>query len=334
MHLEYQPIHSFNICGRIACLAFNQAGDMLAIGDFDARLAVASTNSSEYTDVIDGHAPVLCVTWFGNIIFAGYSTGLLLSVILGTHDLLIHGVQAHALATKFIAIQDLNLIATSGTKEVKLWRSSDGQCNQTSALPLPHDEAFQAHEVITTALQWQDGVTDAAGPALLVSYLHHGIFCWDVEAQSAIWKCATLTPIGSLDVSVDHKYLVMANIKDGVDIYEVQTGRFKMSCPRQVRDAPPLMFVHGGRALLTTDSKGCANIWSIERGSIIGTLSHGHGVIITALAVSPETTNGEKLITLVQAHYKVESDRFLIATGDDEAKMSVRIWEAQEVQDG
>jgi hypothetical protein len=70
--------------GRIACLAFNQAGDMLAIGDFNARLAIASTNSSEYTDVVDGHAAVLCVAWHGNIIFAGYSTGLLLSVILGT----------------------------------------------------------------------------------------------------------------------------------------------------------------------------------------------------------------------------------------------------------
>jgi hypothetical protein len=76
MHLEYQPIHSFNICSHI---------DMLAIGDFDACLAVVSTNLSEYTDVIDGHAPVmLCVTWFRNIIFAGYSTGLLLSVIFVT----------------------------------------------------------------------------------------------------------------------------------------------------------------------------------------------------------------------------------------------------------
>jgi len=84
MHLEYRPIHSFNMRGRIACLAFNQAGDMLAIGDFNARLAIASTNSSEYTDVVNGHAAVLCVAWHGNIIFAGYSTGLLLSVILGT----------------------------------------------------------------------------------------------------------------------------------------------------------------------------------------------------------------------------------------------------------
>jgi hypothetical protein len=50
MDLENRPIHSFDICGRIACLAFNQAGDMLAIGDLNARLAVASTNSSEYTD--------------------------------------------------------------------------------------------------------------------------------------------------------------------------------------------------------------------------------------------------------------------------------------------
>ncbi|KAG2130043.1 WD40-repeat-containing domain protein [Suillus cothurnatus] len=298
MHLEYRPIHSFNMRGRIACLAFNQAGDMLAIGDFNARLAIASTNSSEYTDVVDG---------------------MQLYFILGTHDLIIHGVQAHASATKLIAVQDLNFIATSGNKEVQIWCSNDGQCNPTLALPLPHDNIFQAHdhEVFITALKWQDDITDSSGPTLLVSYLYHGIFCWDVEARCAIWKCTALTPIGSFDVSVDHKHLAVANINDGVDIYEMQTGSFRMSCPRQACDAPPLVFLHGGRALLTTDSKGCANLWSVERGAIIGTLSHGYGAIVTALT----------------AHYKVESDRFLIATGDDEAKMSVRIWEAQEVQE-
>jgi hypothetical protein len=129
------------------------------------------------------------------------------------------------------------------------------------------------------------------------------MYCTDsnvwLSFSSQTWHEYWLWGSGSFDVSVDHKHLAVANINDGVDIYEMQTGSFRMSCPRQACNAPPLVFLHGGRALLTTDSKGCTNLWSVKRGAIIGTLSHGYGAIVTALTVSLTITHGENIITLV-----------------------------------
>ncbi|KAF8264021.1 hypothetical protein EI94DRAFT_1703551 [Lactarius quietus] len=109
---------------------------------------------------------------------------------------------------------------------------------------------------------------------LLVTYLDHGV-------------------IGCSAISPNEKTLVITNLYDGIDWYSLSTNHF-MDTPFQhttTHPTPenvmlPVTFIHGGSAVLSGTSYGCARITNTENWSLAERLPHEAGDIVQAVAYS------------------------------------------------
>ncbi|KAI0710952.1 hypothetical protein C8Q76DRAFT_576643, partial [Earliella scabrosa] len=114
------------------------------------------------------------------------------------------------------------------------------------------------------------------GRAIIVSYIYHGIICWDAAAASIRWKAELEHPIGRTALSSDGNYLIAYNLSNGFTCYRID--QFALECVYKVRPEPgvllPSLFLDGSKALLFGQTEGNILIVNREDGSTMQTLCH------------------------------------------------------------
>ncbi|KAI0689315.1 hypothetical protein C8T65DRAFT_588771 [Cerioporus squamosus] len=178
-------------------------------------------------------------------------------------------------------------------------------------------EVFHDDELRPCALQYADD-----GRAIIVSYVHHGIVCWDIEERKIRWRFSPGTPIARTAISPDGNAVVAYNLSGGFDYYKFgQSGLAQRYHVSQERDVfLPVCFIHQGDALVVGCARGEVTIIDREDGSPLQVLRH-----------SGMTCTYHMLALADRKIQKADSYRLsyhLIATGSSERgkRTAVRLW--------
>ncbi|KAG2049755.1 WD40 repeat-like protein [Suillus hirtellus] len=121
------------------------------------------------------------------------------------------------------------------------------------------------------------------GASLLVSYLESGdVFCYSIEPWDLKWKKKVQSRIGN--TALDRNFLLVSNLKDGVDKYAVPTFQCVQSYTHVILDNIPLQISvasQSGLIVVGGDDEmnpynGFARIFDYISGVYRGQLAHGN----------------------------------------------------------
>ncbi|KAF9784449.1 WD40-repeat-containing domain protein [Thelephora terrestris] len=151
--------------------------------------------------------------------------------------------------------------------------------------------------------------------SLLVSYLEHGIVCWDLKSGSLKWNIVPrVRYIGRSCVSPDGKFAVVSNMYDGVDFYSISTPAFSHTIQYRVNphvNSPiPVEFFPDGRILLVGGTHGSARMVDTQTSETIQLLPHS-GDLIQAVNV-----------------YQAGSGEWIVSVGVSElgSETAIKVW--------
>ncbi|KAI0367550.1 hypothetical protein BV20DRAFT_949893 [Pilatotrama ljubarskyi] len=113
------------------------------------------------------------------------------------------------------------------------------------------------------------------GRALVVCYTG-AQKCWDISTWAIEWHICPETRIARSAISPDQKSLVLCNLHDGFDRYRLDRRRkvqtYAVTQGENV--ALPVVFIHGGEALIFGSGCGTVAIVDKDDGSLLQELRH------------------------------------------------------------
>ncbi|EAU85006.1 hypothetical protein CC1G_04102 [Coprinopsis cinerea okayama7 len=108
---------------------------------------------------------------------------------------------------------------------------------------------------------------------LIVTYLHHGIRCWDISTGVELWQLppSRLTGlIGFSDISSDNRYLALSNMATGVDLYSLDSltlsRHFPMHMVPEKNKVMMVKFLRNDGYLSCGAHEGGVWIWNAASG--------------------------------------------------------------------
>ncbi|KAI0323593.1 WD40 repeat-like protein [Cubamyces sp. BRFM 1775] len=129
---------------------------------------------------------------------------------------------------------------------------------------------------------------DQNGSVLIVSYLAHGIVCWDATKRTQLCFfrrlgvfCAHQVISGGAALSPDRSRFAVYNCVDGLDVYPVgpykkQSPLMSFKFPRapQSRHGLNVSYVHRGHGLMSGTTTGSVCLWETQTGDLWQALPH------------------------------------------------------------
>ncbi|KII90927.1 hypothetical protein PLICRDRAFT_107458, partial [Plicaturopsis crispa FD-325 SS-3] len=330
----------------VNCMAFSPSGQFLATGGDDCALAIWDITTQQQIFRVLTEGPVLCLCWESRsprALFVG--SGNKATFIENFEDGYdnAHEVKTGINAPVYTLAFDVEsgFLGLAAGSEVQVLREINSTQNRRvfstftimprpnllSNLPEEDHESIRGRSVHFTH----------RGTRLVVSYLSHGINCYDTHSGAVLW---TIVPIhqlpipiplflprprlvlsrsGSSAISPDGRRLLVTNLQDGVDMYPsaqsqiVQIYRYNSHYNHEAESNVPVCvsFVHGGKHVIAGSNYGEAYIWDTETGEIWQILPH---------------SGGDTKICFAQTHEYY--DYSLIATGNAGDDAYIRIWKA------
>ncbi|KAI0351857.1 WD40 repeat-like protein [Trametes cingulata] len=132
------------------------------------------------------------------------------------------------------------------------------------------------------------------GKTLIVSYLAHGISCWDTVTREARWhiQMPSTTPnIGGAAITPNHRYIAVYNLVDGLDLYTLGPHKkpkprmsYKLNKPPRSKHTLQVEFIHRGNAVVCGTTSGTVRVWETSTGEPCQDLDHPENDIIQAIA--------------------------------------------------
>ncbi|RDX51823.1 WD40 repeat-like protein [Lentinus brumalis] len=328
----------------ITRLSFNQDGTFLATAGLDGLVCIWTVETWGLFCTWSAETAVTALAWFTNeALICGLGNGILgtLHDIQGNSNIVrVSGFLGHesGLPVEQLAVDNSGRVACGAQSELSVWnwdldaaavscllslppRSCDGlgsnagvdtRSRRQSTVKAHIQEADDDKEVLITGVFW-------AKDSLVVCYLEHGIHFFDDHTWERLRKIrpgvnvprrighASLAPGGAL--------VAISNIATGFDICDLETGAIVKSFEHEIGSyeyAIPVLFIHGGQAIVGGSSVGCCNIWYVDSGEEFPPL---------------RIPNNGKVLAMAH-HYDSSNDRFIIATGlmNDDAQSTVIIW--------
>ncbi|OSC96182.1 WD40 repeat-like protein [Trametes coccinea BRFM310] len=122
------------------------------------------------------------------------------------------------------------------------------------------------------------------GTALIVSYLAHGIICWDTTTRDQLWHIS-MPPakpnIGGSAISPDHRHITVYNLVNGLDVYALGPQRkpkakmtYKFDTAPQSKHRLPVTYVHRGHGIVCGTTTGKVCVWEAASGELMQHLPH------------------------------------------------------------
>ncbi|KAI6002071.1 quinon protein alcohol dehydrogenase-like superfamily [Pisolithus albus] len=156
-----------------------------------------------------------------------------------------------------------------------------GKCVTRSIFPPPKDLPLIGEQldkrVRGRAIAFKD-----KGNLLVVTYLHHGIVCWDTSSFKQRWQINPIHShqiIGHAALSSDTMRIALTNLGDGVDIYSLG----KSYPDLRIKNRPAsedqnivmqVSWLFDGEAVISGSSDGVIQIWDTSSGEPLQSLEH------------------------------------------------------------
>ncbi|KAH9911476.1 WD40-repeat-containing domain protein, partial [Epithele typhae] len=122
------------------------------------------------------------------------------------------------------------------------------------------------------------------GKNLIVSYVFHGIVCWDISGQRRVWKIspAVATPtIAGASLFAPLRLLAVYNATSGIDVYHIayhgkQAPRktYALDERPQSKHHLPVLFINKGAQIFCGTTNGNVRVWDVASGNIFQDLHH------------------------------------------------------------
>jgi WD40 repeat protein len=270
----------------IRALAFSPKGDLLASAGDDATLTIWDPAKGSMLYQILMGSPVICVTWDprknSTTVLCGCENGAayILSNFSKQEEAreVLTGLDAPVYA---IAIDPASGVLALGIGvEVQITSEiggSGGNYSTSRILSKPPEllqSTSSSKDLWPRSLHFLKG-----GNRLIVSYLNHGIVCWDVRSGIMLWQIKPDSPrIGYSSISRDQRFLLVSNLRDGMDLYKIgQPGKvvsFRQAAVPEKNYPMNTHFLHNDRAVVCGSPTGKVGIWDTLTGGYLQTLYH------------------------------------------------------------
>ncbi|RPD78445.1 WD40 repeat-like protein [Lentinus tigrinus ALCF2SS1-7] len=335
----------------ITAISFNPEGSLLATASLDGAVCIWSTNTWTLLDVYRAKVAITSLHWFNdNTLVCGLQDGVMSSLVKKEDEITVSGFWAHDYPVEHLAVSG-NLVASGAHEELRVW---DWNTNAALScllrkLPLPtsdgkttdvvDDEGEDEGDLSDSSETDNDvqtqkcvaGVTHAevlvtgvgfAQSFLVTTYLHHGIRLFDTQHWKLMKVIDTSGTIVCSSLSPNGGFLAASNLAVGFDVYDLESSKVIRTFSHNPGDygrAVPVLFIHGGHAILGGSTSGCINVWYVEAAQRLPPMAIPHNQKVLAIA----------------ARYDEHTDRFFIATGvmNESSSSSVIIWASASSQD-
>ncbi|RDX51813.1 WD40 repeat-like protein [Lentinus brumalis] len=277
----------------INSLSFSKDGTHLASGGDDQSVIIWNTLKGQLLYRVMFEDAVDCVLWHPvhpETIIAGLVSGYMFQVdgfsLLHHHK---YDIRVGVRTTIYCLDYDVSTgcLAIGMGEEVHLTREVKRN-NYDGDLVLPRpSEPERMNEGGDTRLRAISVKFYTDGTQLVVSYMAHGVICWDISAPepSQLWRIAMPKEsphIGGSALSPDYRHIALYNAVDGVDLYVAGQGVKQEARIKYLLDKPPqskhqlqVQFIHAGQALVCGTTTGTVRLWETGSGEILQELAHG-----------------------------------------------------------
>ncbi|KAH9920393.1 uncharacterized protein B0H18DRAFT_861788, partial [Fomitopsis serialis] len=122
------------------------------------------------------------------------------------------------------------------------------------------------------SVHWLD-----SGTRLIVSYMSHGVVCWNVQSLRMEWRLPLRRiRIGRSSLSQDKEVLVVSNLHDGFDLYRLRDQRHlrTFKAKASINIPLPALFIHDGKAVLTGSDTGRVSVYDCGTTLVMQVLAH------------------------------------------------------------
>ncbi|KAI9062810.1 hypothetical protein FKP32DRAFT_1554326, partial [Trametes sanguinea] len=249
-------------------VSFSPDGALLASSDLSGKMCIWEALTGHLLHVYTAGTSIVSLAWdHSDVIMCGLMDGIIVKLILTDEEVEIEGKWSHAYPVENLAVYGCDLLASGAHSEVFVWDTSE---NWKSSLPIKELEppmvADTNREVLVTGLHW--GATDGhrrSPDILVVTYMSQGIFIYDANDWVVLRHIVDRADAGFI-LSPDCSHIAVANLVDGFDIYDLETGSVALSLFHEVgkKYPVPVLYVHGGTAILGGSTAGMMDLWYIE----------------------------------------------------------------------
>ncbi|TDL13361.1 WD40 repeat-like protein [Rickenella mellea] len=308
-------------------IEFSLDGLLLATGSPSGRISIWAVEEGQVIDSFVGRSAVTSLQWVQGFLKQKESLG---TILVGWHSgelaiihvFLIDGYLAHYGPVDVLAFKNdpFTLATANRNGRIDTWLISEasglGRLRTMVRLEPTAANARKPHRV--SSLHWLD-----ESERLVATLVYHGIVVYDTSTTEIIQVIHVPTMIGSGSLSPDKHTMVIHNLVNGFDSYELGTGKLvneyhHKSCEYGEGNPVipyPSLHVHQGRAILGGTPSGLTCLWDTSDGNLITTLDNSAGTV-QAMA----------------AFYMESKDLFLIATASSSplsqgVPMVAQIWQ-------
>ncbi|KAG1874140.1 WD40-repeat-containing domain protein, partial [Suillus tomentosus] len=269
-------------------LAISKLGALLLTGGNDGRVVLWSLASGEMIQEIYSPAAgyISAITWTdmddrGETMFAFGASDGNIQMYERVNDALFEfrsTTIGHSGAIESLAWDPNHCrLASAGDGHPQVWNLTPDK-TFTSMVSQPEKQAYVARTV-----HFYD-----KGASLLVSYLESGdVFCYSIEPWDLKWHKKVSSRIGN--TALDGNYLLVSNLKDGVDKYTIPALTRVQSFNHVILRNVPLQISVARQSglLFVGGDDGFVRIFDYTTGAYRGQLDHGNrGDCITPVVVS------------------------------------------------
>ncbi|KAJ8583673.1 WD40 repeat-like protein [Rhizopogon salebrosus TDB-379] len=269
----------------ISCLQFSPKGHLLASSGDDGQLIIWETSTGTIRNQITILSPIYAMVWdprYKSRLFCGCENGKTLlidrfEVTYRTHHEVLTGTVAPVYALDVDAVT--GYLAIGIGSEVHIAREISVYAFVTfTILPEPTNlsDMLPDSRVRSRSVHFLK-----KGTRLIVSYLNHGIICWDLKSRDMLWHIVpplSRRQIGYAALSHNARYLIVSNMNIGMNLYALGEKEplqsFLQPTNTGINFPLGVSFLHRGRAVVCGSQTGSVKIWETLSGEHLQTLEH------------------------------------------------------------
>ncbi|KAL1937980.1 hypothetical protein VTO73DRAFT_12730 [Trametes versicolor] len=330
--------------GGITKVAFSPSGTYLATAGLDNRVCIWGVSSKHLLHSFEGSSTALSLKWIPpseDTLLCGLHDGNMAILKIAPTHVSVSGFWAHAYPVECLAFNPGSKCLASGARSellTWLWDEKTSKFNLDSEPGELKKPTSETDEVLITSLHWMS----AAGSSslLLVTYMYHGLLLIDTTNWS---RCRTIPfhgrQIASASLSDDGNRLATSNVIRGFEIHSMTTGAPLCSINNDAGDASPtpVLFVHGGLALLGGSTAGMLRIWDVldtATGDVELNVPEEEDPEPEVMHELPIPYHAKTLA--IDAYYDEDKDEFFVAAGSmsDQFRSVCLVWRAEEQGNG